>query len=131
MSKPCESKPSLLYRIKKFTESPAGIVIAALFWSVFITGMVYLITTTQILRVGYTILQAPTMLLLNILPVLLVILLLFFATGKMTFSVSLAGSVLIFFAVADRIKVSMRQEPLLPTDLTLVKGDDGLWKTEI
>ncbi|MBR5816845.1 MAG: hypothetical protein IKY38_05415, partial [Anaerotignum sp.] len=129
MPKQTDTKPSLLYRLKNFISSPTGIALAALFWSVCITGIVYLITTTQILRVGLRILQAPTMLLLNILPVLLVILLLFFATRKLFFSVSLTGSVLLFFAVADRIKVSMRQEPLLPTDLTLVKETTAILKT--
>ena len=129
MPKQTDTKPSLLYRLKNFISSPTGIALAALFWSVCITGIVYLITTTQILRVGLRILQAPTMLLLNILPVLLVILLLFFATRKLFFSVSLTGSVLIFFAVSDRIKVSMRQEPLLPTDLTLVKETAAILKT--
>ncbi|MBO5330281.1 MAG: hypothetical protein J6A71_07190, partial [Anaerotignum sp.] len=66
-----ETKPALLYKIKNFIGTPAGITLSALFWSVFITGVVYLITTTQILRVGWNILHAPTMLLLNILPVLL------------------------------------------------------------
>ena len=129
MPKQTDTKPSLLYRLKNFIHSPTGIAMAVLFWSVCITGIVYLITTTQILRVGLRILQAPTMLLLNILPVLLVILLLFFATRKLFFSVSLTGSVLIFFAVSDRIKVSMRQEPLLPTDLTLVKETAAILKT--
>ena len=36
---------------------------------------------------------------------------------------------LIFFAVVDRVKVSMRQEPLLPTDLTLAKEVIAILKT--
>ena len=108
---------------------PLGIALASLFWSVFITGIVYLITTTRILRVGWRILQAPTMLLLNILPVLLLILLLFFATRKLFFSVSCSAVLFIFLAVADHIKVSMRQEPLLPTDLTLVREVLSILKT--
>lgn len=124
-----KTKPSLLYRIKHFIGTPAGISLAVLFWSVFITGVVYLITTTQILRVGWRIVQAPTMLLLNILPVLLVILLLFFLTRKLFFSVSCSAVLFIFFAVTDRVKVIMRQEPLLPTDLTLVKETVAILKT--
>lgn len=124
-----ETKPSLLYKIKKFIGTPAGISLSVLFWSVFITGIVYLITTTQILRVGWRIVQAPTMLLLNILPVLLLILLLFFLTKKLFFSVSCSAVLFIFFAVTDRIKVIMRQEPLLPTDLTLVKETVAILKT--
>ncbi|MBQ9092232.1 MAG: sulfatase-like hydrolase/transferase [Anaerotignum sp.] len=124
-----ETKPSLLYRIKTFIGTPAGISLSVLFWSVFITGIVYLITTTQILRVGWRIVQAPTMLLLNILPVLLLILLLFFLTKKLFFSVSCSAVLFIFFAVTDRIKVIMRQEPLLPTDLTLIKETVAILKT--
>ena len=69
------------------------------------------------------------MLLLNILPVLLALLLFFFLTRKIGFSCSLVGIVLIFFAVVDRVKVSMRQEPLLPTDLTLAKEVIAILKT--
>lgn len=129
MSESDTTKTSLLYRIKQLLRTPAGIALAVLFWSVFITGIVYLITTSQILRVGWRILQAPTMLLLNILPVLLLILLLFFLTRKLFFSVSCTGVVILFFAVVDRVKVIMRQEPLLPTDLTLVKETLAILKT--
>ena len=129
MSESDTTKTSLLYRIKQLLRTPAGIALAVLFWSVFITGVVYLITTSQILRVGWRILQAPTMLLLNILPVLLLILLLFFLTKKLFFSVSCTGVVVLFFAVVDRVKVIMRQEPLLPTDLTLVKETLAILKT--
>lgn len=129
MSESDTTKTSLLYRIKQLLRTPAGIALAVLFWSVFITGVVYLITTSQILRVGWRILQAPTMLLLNILPVLLLILLLFFLTRKLFFSVSCTGVVILFFAVVDRVKVIMRQEPLLPTDLTLVKETLAILKT--
>ena len=121
MSASDTEKPNLLYRTKQFLGTPAGTSLAILFWSVFLTGIVYLITTDRILRVGWRILQAPTMLLLNILPVLLLILLLFFLTKKLFFSVSCTGVLFLFFAVVDRVKVIMRQEPLLPTDLTLVK----------
>lgn len=129
MSESDTTNTSLLYRIKQLLRTPAGIALAVLFWSVFITGVVYLITTSQILRVGWRILQAPTMLLLNILPVLLLILLLFFLTRKLFFSVSCTGVVFLFFAVVDRVKVIMRQEPLLPTDLTLVKETLAILKT--
>lgn len=122
-------KVSVFYKVKKFLTTPQGIVAALLVASVVITGLVYLITTTKILHVGWKILHAPTMLLLNILPVLLMLLLLFFLTKKLFFSVSVTGVVLIFFAIADRIKVSMRQEPLLPTDLTLVKEVAAILQT--
>ncbi len=129
MSEQSSAKASFADKIKGFLARPQGLTLLFLFWSVLITGIVYLITTTSILRVGWRIVQAPTMLLLNILPVLLALLLLFFLTRKLFFSVSFTGAVFIFFAIADRIKVSMRQEPLLPTDLTLVKETLAIIKT--
>ena len=129
MNERASAKASFRNKGKKFVSTPAGTGVTILFFAVFITGLVYLITTTQILRVGWRIIQAPTMLLLNILPVLLVILLLYFLTRRLFFSISLSGVVFLFFAVADRIKVSMRQEPLLPTDLTLVKEVLTILKT--
>ena len=129
MNERASAKASFRNKGKKFISTPAGTGVTILFFAVFITGLVYLITTTQILRVGWRIIQAPTMLLLNILPVLLVILLLYFLTRRLFFSISLSGVVFLFFAVADRIKVSMRQEPLLPTDLTLVKEVLTILKT--
>lgn len=122
-------KASVLHKAKKFSCTPQGIAAILLFSAVFITGLVYLITTTKILHVGWEILHPPSMLLLNILPVLLVLLLLFFLTKRLFFSVSCTGVVLVFFAIADRMKVSMRQEPLLPTDLTLVKEVIAILKT--
>ena len=122
-------RTSFLNKAKKFLSTPAGIALTLLCAAVFITGIVYLITTTKILYVGWNILHAPTMLLLNILPVLLALLLFFFLTRKIGFSCSLVGIVLIFFAVVDRVKVSMRREPLLPTDLTLAKEVLAILKT--
>ena len=122
-------RTSYLNKAKKFLSTPAGIALTLLCAAVFITGIVYLITTTKILYVGWNILHAPTMLMLNILPVLLALLLFFFLTRKIGFSCSLVGIVLIFFAVVDRVKVSMRQEPLLPTDLTLAKEVIAILKT--
>ena len=52
MSEQASPKTSLLYKLKKFIGTPQGTALAVLFWSVFITGVVYLITTTRILRVG-------------------------------------------------------------------------------
>lgn len=129
MEENASKKASVFNKIKNFSTTPPGIAIILLVSAVCITGLVYLITTTKILHVGWKILHAPTMLLLNILPVLLLLLLLFFLTRRLFFSVSCTGVVLVFFAIADRMKVSMRQEPLLPTDLTLVKEVIAILKT--
>lgn len=129
MKEQTPERTSFLIKAKQFLSTPCGIALTLPVSAVFLTGIVYLITTTGIYAVAREIYHAPTMLLLNILPVLLALLLFFFLTRKIGFSFSLVGIVLIFFAIVDRVKVSMRQEPLLPTDLTLAKEVIAILKT--
>ena len=82
MKEQTPERTSFLNKAKKFLSTPAGIALTLLCAAVFITGIVYLITTTKILYVGRNILHAPTMLLLNILPVLLALLLFFMQFGR-------------------------------------------------
>ena len=91
--------------------------------------LVFLITTQHPLHVAYELLTHPTMILWNFLPALLAVFLVYFVTGRLLFSSLLLQVVWILFAVSDKIKVSMRQEPLLPTDLTLVKEALTIVKT--
>ncbi|MCI7658377.1 LTA synthase family protein [Anaerotignum sp.] len=91
--------------------------------------LVFLITTQHPLRVGMEILTHPGILLWNFLPALLAVCLVYFITGRLFFSSALLQVVWILFAVSDKIKVSMRQEPLLPTDLTLIKEALTIVKT--
>ena len=114
---------------KKMCSSPKGIAVSLLIASVVITGIVYLITSQRILHLGWNILHHPTMLLLNILPVLLVTLLVYFISGRLLFSVSLSGEFFILFALVARVKAAMRQEPLLPADLSLAKEAMTIVKT--
>ena len=53
-------RTSYLNKAKKFLSTPAGIALTLLCAAVFITGIVYLITTTKILYVGWNILHAPS-----------------------------------------------------------------------
>ena len=97
--------------------------------AILITGIVFLITTEHYYLVGMLQLQNPMMFLLNLLPVALVLLLLYFASGKVLFAASATAILFVFFAIVDAVKVSMRQEALLPTDLTLVKETLAIVKT--
>ena len=114
--------------LKQFGTTPMGPALSLLAAAVLLTGMVYLITTTHLFLVGMQLLRNPTLLLLNILPTLLLLLLFFFLTRRLVFSVSLCGAAVLLLAIVDRIKVTMRQEPLLPTDLTLRKEALAIFK---
>ncbi len=92
-------------------------------------ALVFWITTTHKVLVAQTLLESPSLLLWNLLPTLLAVFLLYFLSGRALFSAILLHVVWILFAAADVIKISMRQEPLLPTDLTLVKEALTIVKT--
>lgn len=94
-----------------------------------ITALVFCITSQDMLHVAVNILKHPSLLPLNLLPVLLAILLVYFLFGKPLFAVCLSGELFLFFAIADKVKITMRQEPLLPADLTLAKEALTIAKT--
>ncbi len=114
---------------KPIPSTPKAAALLLLLGTLCITGIVYLITTTHFYLIGNLLLQHPDLLLLNLLPVIFLLLFTFFLTGRRFFSISLTGAVCIILAVAHRIKVSMRQEPLLPSDLRLVKEAFAIVKT--
>ncbi|MDD3393207.1 MAG: LTA synthase family protein [Anaerotignum sp.] len=89
--------------------------------SVFVTGLVFLITSNHLFWLAIKIVKNPTLLFLNILPVFLLIGLTYFLSGRTAFSITLTAAFFAFLAVADKVKIIMRQEPLLPGDLALAK----------
>lgn len=111
------------------TLPPRSRVLLLCFAALCITGAVYLVTTEHLLLVGWKTLHAPTMLALNLLPVLLLLFLLYALSGRLLFSVVCGAEVFLLLAVIDRVKTAMRQEPLLPTDLTLAKEAMTIVKT--
>lgn len=97
--------------------------------AVFVTGVVFALSSEHLYLLAINLLHHPLMLFLNILPVFLVMLLLFLISRRMVFSVWLSTGIFLLMALADRVKVSMRQEPLLPTDLTLAKEAFSILKS--
>ncbi len=57
---------------------------------------------------------------LNYIPVLLLFLLLFFVFNNAVLSISLSSTLFVSLSIINRVKIQMRQDPLLPTDISLV-----------
>ena len=72
---------------------------------------------------------APSLFFLNYIPILLLMLLIFFLTNNSSFSVWLTAALFAILGIANRLKISMRQDPLLPTDLTLVRETTAVLNT--
>ena len=97
--------------------------------SIIVTGLVFLITSEHLYLLALNILQNPTLLFLNILPVFLFMGLLYFLSRKVLFSITLTTAFFVLFAFVDKVKTTMRQEPLLPSDFTLAKEAFTVAKT--
>ena len=124
-----QSDPTERTRLSLRLDSPKKTWIFLLCGAVVAMGLIFLISSTRHLHVAYGLLESPTLILWNLLPLLAMILLLYFLTGRAGFSVLLVNLVWVLLAVSDKIKISMRQEPLLPTDLTLVQEVLAILKT--
>ncbi len=89
--------------------------------SVVLTGLVFIITSSQLYLLFLRFLNNPTLFFLNTFPVFLFMSLFYFISGRAAFSVTLSTAVFLLLAFVDKAKITMRQEPLLPSDLTLAK----------
>ncbi len=61
----------------------------------------------------------PLILVLNLLPVLLFMVLLFFATGNLVISVGVVGFIAIVMSIVNRFKMIFRNDPFMPWDIML------------
>ncbi len=105
---------------KKITFTHISSIILIILSSIFFTLLaIYLAPESFMAFVGL-IKQNPTLFLLNLLPVLLTAFLIYFVLNNTVFSILITGAIYIVFAVSNNIKISMRQSPVLPTDLTLI-----------
>lgn len=92
-------------------------------------GLSFLISTHHKYAIAVMWLKTPSLIVLNLLLPLLIVFFLYFLSGKAVFSALLVNIVWVLLSVADSIKVAMRQEPLLPTDLTLIQEVFTILKT--
>ncbi len=70
--------------------------------------------------------QAPLVLVLNLLPLLLVVVLLYALTGRGTLSVALPGVLLLALSLVNALKINLRGDPLLFSDLSLAGEAGGI-----
>lgn len=87
------------------------------------------LTTTERSDIAALMQQNTALYFWNFLPALFAVALLYFLTGRAAFSALLVNVIWCICSIADSIKVSIRQEPLLPTDFTLIKEALSIFKT--
>ena len=97
--------------------------------TLFTCGIVFLITAQHPSIQLANLMRHPFLLFLNLLPIFLPAIVLFFLTRRALFSTSFIFACAILLSIAHRIKVSMRQDPLLPTDFALAKEALAIFRT--
>ena len=68
----------------------------------------------------------PFLFWLNCLPIFLLILLFYFITNHTLFSIGLWGGIFYSLAFANSMKIEMRQDPVLPSDIKLIREVMGI-----
>ena len=68
----------------------------------------------------------PSLFWLNYLPILFFIVLFYFLTNHTIFSICFPSGIFIILTIANGIKIKMRQDPLLPSDITLIREVAGI-----
>ncbi len=86
-----------------------------------ITLFLFVIAPGSIQEFMKNIVAYPSLFFLNFIPAWLLILLVWFLTNQCIFSITASGIFLALLGIANRLKISLRQDPLMPTDLTLAR----------
>lgn len=114
---------------QRMCQHPFFIALFLLASALFAAYMMLFLTTSDHSLILTQIVQNFDLFLWNILPALLAVGLLYFVTGRAAFAAILVNVIWLICSIADSIKVSIRQEPLLPTDFTLIKEALSIFKT--
>lgn len=97
--------------------------------SIFLTLLVIYLAPESFMAFMGLVKQNPSLFVLNLIPVLFISVFLWVLFNKAAFSVVVTYGVFIALAVGNSIKISMRQDPVLPTDLTLLVETAATVKT--
>lgn len=106
---------------KKMTLTLKGSIFLIFFCSLCITGFLFYIAPGSLLYFLKGLAKTPLLFFLNYIPILLMMGFVFVLTNRSVFSVTLVSVFLGILGIANRMKIQMRQDPLLPTDLTLYR----------
>ena len=105
---------------KRIVLTPVSDIALILFASVFITLLTIYIAPESFMAFIGLLKAQPLLFVLNLLPVVIVSVFAYLITNSSALSVFLSGGIFTVFAVSNSIKISMRQDPVLPTDLKLL-----------
>ena len=119
----------LQYYYSRMCAHPVLIALFLLASALLASFLMLHLTTTERDEITALMQQNMELYLWNILPALLAVALVYFLTGRALFTALFVNVIWCICSIADTMKVSIRQEPLLPTDFTLIKEALSIFKT--
>ncbi|MCD8036358.1 MAG: LTA synthase family protein, partial [Clostridiales bacterium] len=95
-------------------------LIIIVFMSLLTTGFMFYISPGSVMTFMQMTARQPLLFILNYAPVLLVMLFVYFLTGNCIFSSGIPMMVFLAGAFANRTKINLRQDPMVPSDLEVI-----------
>ncbi len=107
-------------RNKKLTLSIPAVLAVIVVFAFGVTMFDIMLTLKSVSGAFSFLINKPLLVLINMLPVLAASLIVFFISGNGVFSSVLVCVIFAILGVVNIVKITMRQDPLIPSDLTLI-----------
>ncbi len=114
---------------KRVAITPVSSVIWMMICSVIVANVIFdlsIATEEEKLFFSNTMELYPSLFWLNYLPIVFFMVFFYFLTNHTLFSICLPGGLFIILTIANGMKIKMRQDPLLPSDITLIREVAGI-----
>ena len=107
-------------KIKKSEISIRSSIIFIVIASLLVMGMMFFLSPGSFMAFIKLLIEQPLLFLLNYVPILILMLILYFTSGNSIFSIVVSALIFTGGSFANRIKINLRQDPVVPSDLAVL-----------
>lgn len=107
-------------KLRKAKPSVKTSLIIIIIVSLITTGIMFYLAPGSLIKFLEFVKDSPSLFILNYLPVLLLMLLLYFISGNCVFSSGFTFMLFVIASFVNRTKSILRQDPLIPSDLSVI-----------
>ena len=118
-----------LAKIKTF-QIPISFSIALIILSSLIISLIVITISPETSKIWTEIINDSVikLFIINTIPIFILIILLFFISNNAVFSCAITGSLFVVGSIANREKIILRQDPFIPSDISLFNEAFGIVK---
>ena len=107
-------------KLKKIKPDIKTSLIVIIIVSLVTTGLMFYLSPGSLKVFMGFVIDSPSLFILNYLPILLLMLMLYFISGNCIFASGIPFMIFTAAAFANRTKSTLRQDPLVPSDLSVI-----------